>query len=102
MVPLKILDLNCQCLNAKFSELSLFIEGVFDNNARPDTICLQETWISENHDVTLLQLPGYQLISKPCRSSLHGGVAMYVLEDMKYSIIQFPDSSLWDGLLIEI
>ena len=34
-VKLSILNLNCQCINSKFDQIKLFLEGI-DNNSMPD------------------------------------------------------------------
>ena len=66
-------------------------------------ICLQETWLSEDSDLSLLHLDGYQLISKGKSCSAHGGVAIYLHESFTYRVIS-PDiiSDIWDGQFIEI
>ena len=99
---IKIMSLNCQSLNAKHGELRIIIENCIENNGTPDIICLQETWLTENHDLSLLQLPGYQLVSQPRSCSAHGGVAIYLLDDMRFSTLSVPASQLFDGLFIEI
>ena len=51
---LKLLSLNCQSLNAKHEQLSLYLSSVLDNAF--DIICLQETWLSETSNKQLLQI----------------------------------------------
>jgi hypothetical protein len=100
---LKIFSLNCQSLNAKFTELKLMIESFIEHHCMPDIICLQETWLSNDMDISLLQIPGYQLVLGPRSCSAHGGVAVYILDNLNYSLVPFPQNPLvWDGLFIEI
>ena len=99
---IKILSLNCQSLNAKFTELNLLLETYLMQNCSPQIICLQETWLSENHDLSTIQLPGYQLISQSRGCSSHGGVAFYLCNDLDFTILPVPKGSCWDGLFIEI
>jgi len=73
----KNLLLNCQSINSKFSELKIYIES---NTSQIHAICLQETWLSDNSDLSLLQLDEYNLISKGKVASIHGGVAIYLKE----------------------
>ena len=48
---LSMINLNCQCLNAKFEELQVFISEICHNSGI-DVITLQETWI--HHETSLL------------------------------------------------
>jgi hypothetical protein len=81
----KILSLNCQSIYAKFEELRFFIEH-FNTTQKCNigAICLQETWLSENDDLSLLQIEGYNLITKGKESSEHGGVAIYLQNSIEY------------------
>jgi hypothetical protein len=97
----KIFLLNCQSLNSKFSELKTYIEGVFESKF--DAICLQETWLSSSSDVSLLQLEGYNLISKGKLASNHGGVAIYLKDTYTYKVLSVDSpSNIWDGVFIEV
>ena len=54
--PLKMLNLNCCGLNAKFDKLNLFLTSI--NTACPFTvITLQETHISADSDVNVNHIP---------------------------------------------
>ena len=81
-----ILSLNCQSLNAKFNELRRYVELYAENLCSPTVICLQETWLHENSDISLLQLPGYQLVWRPRSCSAHGGVTFYLLDFLSYTM----------------
>jgi uncharacterized protein YifN (PemK superfamily) len=97
----KILSLNVQSINAKFHELQAYVEGVCNSNF--SAVCIQETWLSDESDVSLLQLNGYNLISKGKSSSLHGGVAIYLKENFRYKILNISSqSNIWDGIFIEL
>ena len=96
----KILSLNCQSLQAKFDQIKLYIENSLSN---VHAICLQETWLNCDSDTSLLQLNGYNLISKGKSASAHGGVAIYLKDTFKYSILTINSlSNIWDGIFIEI
>ena len=73
---LSILNLNCLNLNRRFDLLKLFLVDV-DINSQIDCITLQGTCFNENTDMTFYNIPGYSLISSPCRLSTHCGVAIY-------------------------
>ena len=97
-----ILSLNCQSLNAKFSQLKLYLELFKQSNVTISAICLQETWLSSQDDISLLQLDDYTLISKGKSCSAHSGVAIYLHNDFNYTIIPNEQSDLWDGLFIKV
>ena len=99
----KIISLNCQSLNAKFEMLKTYIDKWNDSNGKLDAICLQETWLAAGADSSLLQLPGYNLISQGKTCSVHGGVAIYIHEKYDYKILNIDVvSDLWDGQFLEI
>ena len=59
---LRILNLNCNGLNAKFDKLKIFLSE-FNNDKFPvSIITLQETHLLPNTDVIFFQLPGLLLI----------------------------------------
>ena len=98
-----IISLNCQSLNAKFDQLKAYIEMYNNDECKICAICLQETWLAADSDLSLLQIDGYQLISVGKSSSAHGGVAIYLHDSFSYSISQFSiDSDIFDIQLIEI
>ena len=54
-------------------------------------------------DLSLLQLPGYTLISQSTICSSHGGLAIYPHATFNYTLLPFyKRSTIWEGLLIEI
>ena len=66
-----IMSLNCQSLNSKFEILKTCIETYSRNNHKINAICLQETWLVVGSDLSLLQLPEYNLISVGKSYSAH-------------------------------
>lgn len=103
---IKILSLNCQSLNAKFSEFQLYIKNFTQSNYKFNVICLQETWLDSNSDLSLLQLEDYTLISQSRSCSAHGGVCIYLDNSFKYKPVSLPDhlvnSPMYDCQFIEI
>lgn len=97
-----ILSLNCQSLNAKFNELQVYLEYFKESNVIIDVICLQETWLSDQCDISLLSLEHYNFISKPKQCSAHGGVAVYLHEKYNFRILDIFDSDMWDGHFMEV
>ena len=97
----KLISLNCQSLNSKYEEINIFFKEFCSCDFH--AICLQETWLTDQSDVQLLQLNGYKLISKGKSSSEHGGVAIYLKTFLKYTVLSIDSkSNLWDGLFLEI
>jgi len=83
----KLLSLNCQSLFSKFDQLQIYLNHYNNNNCSFPVICIQETWLSADHDVTQLQLDGYKFIYKPKLASLHGGVAFYIKESFDIKVL---------------
>jgi len=51
-----ILSINIHSLNAKFDELNIYINRFLKANKSIKVICLQETWIQENSNISLFQI----------------------------------------------
>ena len=73
-----ILSTNIESLNAKYDELDIFIEQMKDHGCEPSAICLQETWLSENHDTSQFQIDGYTCINQSKSCSNKGGLLIYL------------------------
>jgi len=98
---LTIASLNCQSLNAKHSEKEILINTL--SNSSLDVLCLQETWLADDADVSLLQLPNYQLVWRGATTSRHGGVAIFIRSSLKYSLLPHtPPSNIWEAVFIQI
>ena len=98
-----ILSLNVQSLNAKFDQIQILLSQLKFKHVQFNAICLQETWLADNSDLTLFQIPGYTLISHGAICSSHAGLAIYVQEHYKYKLLPCcQHTKIWDGLFIEI
>jgi hypothetical protein len=98
-----LLSLNCQSLHSKFNQLKIYLEYFAQSNYYFDIICLQETWIGDNHDVSLFQLADYTFLHKSSCCSTHGGVAIYLRQNLEYKILSLNGTDgIWDGLFIEV
>ena len=60
-----ILSSNIESVSAKFDELTIFINNLREVDFEFGAICLQECWLSENVDLSHIQLEGYTCISLP-------------------------------------
>jgi len=100
---MKVLSLNCQSLNAKFDLLQIFLEQCNTQESQIDIICLQETWFTADCDISLYKIPGYSLVSSGKLCSEHGGVAMYIRDNIQFRILESSvKSNVFDGQFIEI
>ena len=98
-----ILTLNIQSVNAKFNNLYPIINNLASQGLYFGAICLQETWTSNDSDLSLLQLPGYQLIHQGSKCTKHGGLIIYLTENYSYKIRNlYNGSNIWEGLFIDI
>ena len=55
---------NIQSINAKFDKL-LVVIAYLNDNVMFSAICLQESWLKQGQDISLFQIPGYNLINQP-------------------------------------
>ena len=81
----------------------IFIEELKNVNFEFSVICVQESWLDSNADLSLFQINHYQCISKGKSSSKHGGLIIYLHEKYDYSISLQPEiSDLWEGLFTKV
>ena len=101
-----IVSLNCQCLNAKFDKLKMFID--YANDQCPlSVICIQESWGYDGIDMSYFSLLNYTMVNQNRRLSAHGGLITYIHDDLAYREVNnmFPvtvTSNLFESLFIEI
>ena len=101
---INVLSLNCQSIFAKIDEINAFINIQRENGITFHLICLQETWIAENMNTSMLNLIGYQLVSQSKTCSSHGGLAIYLDSRFNYRNLQFTESPFanWEYQFIEV
>ena len=98
-----ILTLNIQSVNAKFNNLFPVINNLASQGLYFGAICLQETWTSNDSDLSLIQLPGYQLIHQGSICTKHGGLIIYLNESYSYKMRNlYTSSNIWEGKFIDI
>ena len=73
-----ILSFNIKLLNSKFCELEAFVDALATIDFKFSAICLQESWLAETDDQSLIQLKGYNCISQGKSCSNKGGLVMYI------------------------
>ena len=74
----RILTLNIESINAKFDELTIYIEELSKINFKFSIICLQETWLSDDVDLSIFKIAGYDCISQGKSCSKKGGLLIYI------------------------
>ena len=98
-----ILTLNIQSINAKFDNLYPMINNLSSMGLYFGAICLQETWLSSDADVSLLHIPSYKLIHQGSRCTRHGGLVIYLHEQYTYKLRNmYTRSDIWEGLFIDV
>ena len=99
----KLLTLNIQSIRSKFDKFISLLEYLNEKDCHFSAMCIQETWLKDNDDVSLLQIPGYQLIHQGTRCSEHGGLIIYLSDKFTYSQKNtFVSSNRWEGLFIDV
>ena len=97
------MSLNSQSINAKFDCLLALSEIAKHQGISFHAICIKKNWLSENADVSLLQLEGFTYYFQGKRCSAHRGLVTYVTEDFNASKININiDSTVWESLFILI
>ena len=98
-----ILSINIQSVNAKFDQLISMLTFLQDHNLSFKAICLQESWLSDYHDVSVFQIPGYNLVHQGKRCCGHGGLMVYIQNQYSYTVRNMYDTSnYWEGLFLDI
>ena len=94
---------NIQSINAKIYQLKAFVIEMEQLNFPFDAICLQETWLDDTQDTSLIQLDNYTCITKSKSSSSKGGLLIDLDNKYRYKTITTPNHSTdWENQLIQI
>ena len=83
-----ILSTNIESINAKFSELEVFVHELQQHDFEFSAICIQESWLDDNCDLALYQLEGYECISQGKSCSSKGGLIIYLNTKYKHTYIK--------------
>ena len=96
-------SLNCGGLNVKYDYVKLFIEKFSAIDHPIQAMALQEKCFSNETDLALYQIPGYQLISIGHHASIKGGLVIYLHDSWNFKIVHSnKNSQIWESLIIEI
>ena len=94
-----IMSLNCQSLQAKFSQIKMLVDTFAENNTPIQVLCLQETWFENNDliDLGIYQIEDYHFVTQNRYASAHGGLAFYIHHNWNYKIKSNEiDSPYWE------
>ena len=98
-----VLSTNIESAHAKFNELLIYVEQLRDINFEFSVICLQESWLEKDTDISHLQIKGYTCIPKYSSIGRKGGLITYLNDRYTYKIkINHDASTLWEGQFLEI
>ena len=98
-----ILSTNIQSINSKFDELEAFVYYLSTINFKFSIICLQESCISENDDLSQIQLNGYVCIPQGKSCSTKGGLIIYVEQSFDYELtMSINTAKNWEGQIVQI
>ena len=100
---MRILNLNCQSLHAKFDYIKLLSQNFMSDNCPLHVICLQETRFAFDTDLSRYKMPGYHVINTGRCASNHGGLLIFLNKMWTYKIRScLTDSQIWEKQIIEI
>ena len=89
--------------HAKFDKLLALITYLDDNNFMFSAICIQESWLKQGQDISLFQIPGYNLINQPKVCSEPGGLITYLKREYTHNMRDlYKSSDIWEGLFIDV
>ena len=92
---------NVQSINAKFDGLLLLLELAKKQYIYFHAICIQESWETDDSDLSSFQITGYQCISQGKICSSHGGLITYIDENYLATSINVNNTSqIWEGQFI--
>ena len=98
-----ILSLNTQSINAKFDKIYAIVNNLSSLGHYFGAICLQETWLRNNVDISLFSIPGYRLIHQGSKCTKHGGLIIYLNERYSYKLRNlYTGSDIWEGLFVDV
>ena len=98
-----VLSLNIQSINAKFDKINLILCDLLSEDLHFSAICFQESWLKENDDTSLIQIPDYNLVHQGKICCGHGGLLTYIHKTYSWNKRNlYKNSVTWEGQFIEI
>ena len=98
-----ILSTNIQSIHAKFNELQAFVKDMQSVQFNFSVICIQESWLKDADDTSLIDLDDYTCISQGRSSSTKGDLAMYVNNQFSFKIMKLSICNTnWEAQVIKL
>ncbi len=73
------------------------------NSVSDIAICIQESWLSEEVNTSLIQLKGYECVPQGKFCSSKRGLIIYLHETVKYKLkLKLDKYTTWEGKYIEV
>ena len=79
-----IMSLNTQSIHAKFNIMYPIINALSASGLYFGAICLQENWLTDDADLSLLQIPGYNLIHQGRKCTRSGVLITYIHKNLTF------------------
>ena len=79
-------SLNIQSINARFKHLYPILSKLSSMGLYFGAICLHETWLTSDADLSLFKLPGYNIILQGSKCTKHSGLRRYLNEIYSYKL----------------
>ena len=97
-----MLTTNIKSLNSRYDKLIVYIEELRKINFKYSVICLQETWLSENDDLSPFQIEGYNCVSQVKSCSNKGGLILYKDNTFTFETkMNFNMYQHWEGTTVK-
>ena len=90
--------INIRSLAKKFDA---FVQLLNDCRQKFSIIALSETWLHSESPINLFEIPGYTFVHKNRISGAGGGVAIYINNDLKFSIVNTNENS-FESLFLKV
>ena len=87
-----ILSLNIQSIQAKIDSLKVYVASMSQQGIKFNAICIQESWLADNHGLIGLQIDGYNCFSQGKHCSAHAGLIIYV--DNEFDAVELKSQSV--------
>lgn len=99
-----VLCSNLDSIYQKHADIEIFTQHLEEQGFHFSAICLQECRISNDSDLSTIQLKHYNCISQGKKVSEKGGLIIYLHEDFVYEKLDFlySTSEIWEGQFIKI
>ena len=98
-----VFSLNVQSINSKFKLIYPLMLELNNADMAFSAICLQESWLTDDSDLSQYQLPNYNIIHQGEKCSGHGGLLIDLHKRYSHVVRKlYSSSDFWERLFIDI